>query len=634
MEQREASIAIIGVGPYGLSVFERLSANAPLANRPLRVHLIDPYLEVGGRVWRNDQPSRLWMNTISRAVTLFTDDSTPCDGPILTGPTLHEWAAEQGRTLSHDESLGRIVDPNSPLRWSSRNVMGDYLRFVLDRVLARGGLAVELHPTAALDVRAHRDGERAMERIRLRDVDEPLVCDRVIFAQGHVDAALLPEQTRTRQRITATGGCYLPPGMVDWAEAESIEPGEPVLVRGLGLTFFDYLQILTVGRGGAFGRDGRGVLRYRPSGKEPHLLATSRRGVTFRPSRWPRTGAPSTCAVPHYLTGDALAEALRQADPDVAFARIAALAEHDVRYAYYAQLCATYPDRIAMPWAEFSRRFLAIPVGAPERDELIAGAVPAEQDRLDLARLVDPLARNDFDDLAALQSWLRSYIARSANRSTDERFSADRVVHSAIATITGLVDQAVREVRTAQEWEIVRRTRRWTRQLGAAMGRASAPWPRQEELIALSRAGVVTFLGPNPAITYDEGSGAFSCRSACVRDAPELPFTSVIEARLPMPAVGRSRDPLVCELHERGEFAVRSASPTPPPDGSGRLRVARSGRVLDAAGAVGETRFAIGAMAANSLPVILPSPRSNSEFLRGTDQLAREVLRSLAAGTR
>jgi uncharacterized NAD(P)/FAD-binding protein YdhS len=632
MEQREASIAIIGVGPYGLSVFERLSANAALANSPVRVHLIDPYLEVGGRVWRNDQPSRLWMNTVSRAITLFTDEATSCEGPILPGPTLHEWAAEQGRTLSHDESLGDIVDANSPLRWSSRNVMGDYLRFVLDRVRARPGLSVELHPTSALDVRACRDGDRPMEQVWLRDVDEPLVCDRVIFAQGHADVALTPEQARTRQRIIAGGGCYLPPGMVCWSEAESIEPGAPVLVRGLGLTFFDYLQVLTVGRGGAFGRDGRGVLRYRPSGKEPHLLATSRRGVTFRPSPWPRIIGLRACAIPHYLTADALAETLRRDEPDVAAARIATLAEHDVRHAYYAELFATHPDRVVLPWPEFSRRFLAIPVDAPERDDLIAEAVPAEQDRLDLLHLLDPLAGNDFDDLSALQSWLRSHIAHSANRSTDARFSADRAVHSVILTVAGLLDEAAPDVHTAREREILRRTRHWLSQLSAAMGRANAPWPRQEELIALSRAGVVTFLGPNPEITYDETSGAFHCRSRCVRDAPELPFTGIIEARLPLAAVGRSGDPLVRALHERGEFTVRSGQRGPAPDGTGRLRIDPSGRVVDANGEVGETRFAISTMAANSLPIILPSPRANSDFLLGTDRLARAVLRSLVAG--
>lgn len=626
MERREASIAIIGVGPYGLSVFERLSANAPIADSPLHVHLIDPYLAAGGRVWRNDQPARLWMNTVSRAITLFTDDSTRCEGPVLPGPTLHEWAAGQGRTLSHDESLGELVDPNSPLRWPSRNVMGDYLRFVLDTVLARPGLSVELHATAALDVRAHRDGEQ----VWLRDVPEPLVCDRVIFAQGHVDVALTPEQARMRQRIIAGGGCHLPPGMVCWEEAESIGPGEPVLVRGLGLTFFDYLQVLTVDRGGTFGRDGRGVLRYRPSGKEPHLLATSRRGVTSRPSAWPRISGPGTCAVPRYLTPDAFAQALRCADPDAAAARIEALAGQDVHYAYYAELFAAHSDRVAMPWAEFSRRFLAIPLGAAERDELIAEAVPADEDRIDLVRLVDPLAGNDFDDLAALQSWLRSHIARSANRNTSGRFSADRAVHAVIATITGFVDEAMRDIRTGPEREIIRRTRYWAARLAVAMGRAGAPWPRQEELIALSRSGVVTFLGPDPAITYD--SGAFHCRSTCVRDAPELPFTSLIEARLPMPAVGRSGDPLVRRLHERGEFTV---SPTrQSPDGTGRLRVDRAGRVVDADGAVGDTRFAIGPLAATSLPIILPRPRTNSEFLLGTDRLARTVLRSLATSGR
>lgn len=634
--RREASIAIIGVGPYGLSVLERLTANASLLDaRPLRVHLIDPYLASGGRVWRNDQPSRLWMNTVARAITLFTDETVRCEGPVVPGPTLYEWAATAGRELSRDESLGDIVGRNSPLRWSSRSVMGDYLRFVLDEVIRRpvSGLSIRHHSTVAVDVREFRDGAgRPVEHVWLQDVDEPLVCDRVIFAQGNADVALTPQQGETRRQIVASGGCYVAPGMVSWQDVEDIAPGEPVMVRGLGLTFFDYLQILTVGRQGAFHRDQRGVLRYRPSGKEPMILATSRRGVTFRPSPWPPISRPNKCTLPRFLTAEAFREAIRGTDPESAFALTKQLAEHDIRYAYYAELFDGHPDRVAMSWQEFSERFLTLPCGAPERERLIEAAVPAASDRFDLDGVVDPLARESFDSMAQLQSWMRSYIARSANRATHAGFSADRTVLDSIASIVNLVEGAARQGVTPHGREVVRLTRQWTGRCAVAMGHTGAPWPRQEELIALSRAGIVTFLGPRPAVRFDEPSCSVYYQSKVVRGAPEFQFSSVIEARLPAPAVGRSGDPLVRRLHGRGEFVVSTArqSRADRRDGSGRLLVAPSGRVARADGGTSETRFAIGSMVASSLPLILPRPLTNSLFLRGTDRLAREVLRSLA----
>lgn len=628
-DRREASIAIVGVGPYGLSVLERLCANASrFATAPLRVHLIDPYLGSGGRVWRNDQPARLWMNTIARAITLFTDDTVECDGPVLPGPTLHQWAAAAQRPLSKDESLGDIVDANSAVRWASRNVMGDYLRFVLGEVIERApaGLSIHQHPTAAVDVREHRDrAGRQVEHVWLQDADEPLVCDRVIFAQGHTDVAVTPEQDETRQRITASGGCYVAPGMVSWQDVEGITAGESVLVRGLGLTFFDYLQILTVGRGGAFRRDERGVLRYRPSGKEPRILATSRRGVPFRPTPWGSPG-PMACVLPRYLTADTFLAAAHDDDPATAYTQIRKLADHDVRYAYYAELFGAHPDRVTMSWQRFEERFLAIPVGAPEREKLIAAAVPSAADRFAIDRLLDPLAYQDFDDMAQLQVWMRSYIARSANRSTQARFSADRAVLPVVARITALVEGAMSQA-TPDDRAAIRPVYRWTNDLAVAMGRGGAPWPRQEELIALSRAGVVTFVGPSPNVTYDESTGSFHCRPTAVRDEPESRFTSLIEARMPVAAVGRSGEELVRRLHERGEFRPATVPGRSP--GSGRLRIDPSGRIVHSAPGVSETRFAIGTMTAGWLPLILPRPRTNSEFLRGTDQLARAVLRSI-----
>jgi len=86
---RTLTVAIIGAGPYGLSVLERLRANAEILapGRRITVHVIDPYLGVGGRVWRNDQHERLWMNTTAGIMSLFPDETVRCRGPVRPGPT-------------------------------------------------------------------------------------------------------------------------------------------------------------------------------------------------------------------------------------------------------------------------------------------------------------------------------------------------------------------------------------------------------------------------------------------------------------------------------------------------------------------------------------------------------------------
>ena len=101
-------VAIVGAGPTASSLLERLAANAPelLGGRPLRVHLIDPHRAGTGRVWRPDLHPGLWMNSMAEDVTMFTDDTVQCDGPIRPGPSLYEWA----HTID-DDTLAALAPP-------------------------------------------------------------------------------------------------------------------------------------------------------------------------------------------------------------------------------------------------------------------------------------------------------------------------------------------------------------------------------------------------------------------------------------------------------------------------------------------------------------------------------------------
>src|SRR5262245_18071766 len=107
-EGAPARLVIVGAGPTASSLLERIIANAPelLGDRPLSDHLVDPYPAGQGRVWRPDLSHLLWMNSMAEDVTIFTDDSVRCAGPIRPGPTLLEWT----RTVD-DETLAAVTTP-------------------------------------------------------------------------------------------------------------------------------------------------------------------------------------------------------------------------------------------------------------------------------------------------------------------------------------------------------------------------------------------------------------------------------------------------------------------------------------------------------------------------------------------
>ena len=94
------AIAIVGAGPRGTGLLERIAASvSELLPRVgttagLDVHLIDPYPAGAGRIWRNAQSPLLAMNSMAADVTMFTDDSVRCEGPVVPGPSLWEWAQD------------------------------------------------------------------------------------------------------------------------------------------------------------------------------------------------------------------------------------------------------------------------------------------------------------------------------------------------------------------------------------------------------------------------------------------------------------------------------------------------------------------------------------------------------------
>lgn len=278
----ELVVCVVGAGPRGTSVTERLIASAPslLGGRKLRIEVIDPYPPGGGRIWPPDQPDHLLMNTLAAQATLFTDETTGCAGPVVMGPSLFDWATARGVTLE-------------PWSHPSRALLGQYYAWVFARAVEQAPeqVTVSVRRTKAVAI---RDRKVLLE-------DGPAIdADAVILTTGHSD--LMPNvRQRALEDFAETAGLeYLPaahPLDLDLAD-DRVRPGETVLVQGFGMNFFDLMSLLTIGRGGRFTTDGG----YRPSGREPVLAVGSRRGVPYRAK--PVYGALPPVWPPRHFTAD------------------------------------------------------------------------------------------------------------------------------------------------------------------------------------------------------------------------------------------------------------------------------------------------------------------------------------------
>ncbi|MGW5680245.1 FAD/NAD(P)-binding protein, partial [Streptomyces sp. NPDC003860] len=66
-QDARTEICVIGAGPRGLSLLERLCANerARPGRGELVIHVVDPAVPGAGAVWRSDQSRHLLMNTVA-----------------------------------------------------------------------------------------------------------------------------------------------------------------------------------------------------------------------------------------------------------------------------------------------------------------------------------------------------------------------------------------------------------------------------------------------------------------------------------------------------------------------------------------------------------------------------------------
>ena len=128
---------------------------------------------------------------------------------------------------------------------------------------------------------------------------------------------------------------------MDWGR---LPPGRTVLVRGMGLNFFDLMVQVTEGRGGRFvpATDGE-PLTYLPSGKEPRLVAGSRRGTPYRAKARIKSYIPAGVELRHFTTHAARLFAEAGVQPGFDH-DLWPMLHRDVYWTYYSTLARVEPE--------------------------------------------------------------------------------------------------------------------------------------------------------------------------------------------------------------------------------------------------------------------------------------------------
>ncbi|WP_410660310.1 FAD/NAD(P)-binding protein [Amycolatopsis sp. lyj-112] len=618
-------LAVVGAGPRGVGVLERIGANAAelLRGRRLVVHLVDPFPAGAGRVWRYDQSPLLRMNSMPEDVTVFTDDTVKIDGPVRPGPSLIEWArlVRSGALAAEvDDSLRAELDALQSDHFPTRRLQSAYLAWFHRKVRTElpPGIDVVEHRTRAVRL---EDGEP--QTLWLEDRAEPLKVDAVLFTVGHLDAEPDERESELAKFAVRNELAYYPAGYTADVDYSAIDPGETVLVRGFGLAFVDLMLLLTEGRGGRFEEQVCGGLKYHASGAEPILHIGSRRGVPYHAKIGYRSrGKP--LQLPRFFDSYAI-ERLCSVPGQLDFRRdVWPLISKELAWAYYSELFTAHPERVRMDFAVFADAFADTSPG--EIGALVARAVPAPEDRLDLDRLDRPMENVRFGSAEEFGKELREHVEADLSRRADSEYSADLGAFTALLSVMGQLPALLQTGRLDAASQLSDLDG-WF--LGFFSYFASGPPPRRlEELLALQEAGIVSFLGAGMRVTADEDRQVFVGSGDSFPGETEA--RTLVEARLPEPSITRASDVLLRQLRDGGALGEETVLDTVTGDRllAGRIHTRVSdGRMLDGEGRPHQRRFALGPHTSARSAGAFTRPRTNAIPFRQNDFVAREILR-------
>ncbi|HZX39757.1 MAG TPA: FAD-binding protein, partial [Streptomyces sp.] len=473
----------------------------------------------------------------------------------------------------------------------------------------------------------------------------------VILAQGHLPVvsrqaqAHLAEYAARHPRLR-----YFGPANPADLDLSPIAPGESVLLRGLGLNFFDHMALLTTGRGGAFVRGDDGALTYAPSGREPRLYAGSRRGVPYQ-ARGDNAKGASGRHEPLVLTADVIAVFRKRADegdPPDFLTEIWPLVAKEVETVHYEALLAARepeagpkagpkagpgpePDRLAL--RGFRDRYLDAPHGSPQETAVLDEFNIAQPDRWSWDRISRPYTDERFDSPAEHRDWLLAHLRQDADAAALGNVAGP--LKAALDVLRDLRNELRLIVDHAGLSGSSRRDHldRWYTPLNAFLS-IGPPRRRIEEMTALIEAGVLDVIGPRTTIGMSDEvlDGAFTAES------PDVPgsfvtATTLIEARLPEPDLRRTCDELLGRLLKTGHCRPHTI------DGyeTGGLDVTqRPYRLINRQGRPHPRRFAVGVPTEGVHWVTAAGARPgvDSVTLSDADAVARAALRTLGTSRR
>lgn len=531
------TITIIGLGPRGMSVLERLVArlNNNQQTEELNIIVVDDRCIGQGRIWDSSQSKSYIMNTLSTEVSAFSGPGS-IEGAIPgCGPSFAEWWKSEYSDF--DDYQG----------FAPRKYYGEYLYFVYKTISSNLPKNVQLieYKDTIIDIEKQNDSYLVVSKQHGSWINKA-----VVITTGHSTNQYqgyfkkLEDFAKTNSKVK-----FYASNSANEMDLTSICPQEKVGVIGIGLSFFDIIAELTEGRGGKYIESDNNQIIYSPSGQEPVLYCGSRSGLPIlargrnqKPADYKYSGI--------IFTNKKVADLRQKMADNLDFNYdVWPLLEAEVNLNYFRQLIFNQLGQIA------ANQFITMIQEQQVEDSVSLASIASEilskkiipLDLKQLARPFDGQIFNSFEEweknlidllLFDLSEAIDGNVNSPLKSALDVlRFSRDSL---RVAIDFGGLTPDSHQSFLHDYVPII------------TLLSAGPPLFRIKQLIALIKAGIVSIVPPKAK--FDIGENCYILSSDVLKQYEQI-VTTLIDARVPIANLQQDKNPLTIKLYERGIYS-------------------------------------------------------------------------------
>lgn len=602
-------IAIIGAGPRGLILANKLIKLAKQENKKIQISLFDPY-HIGGRVWDPYLPlnQEFILNTISSQIS-YSDE----------GPSFYQWIQDQAEEYIKENDYPEIYladlkkDANSYLH---RGLLGIYSAWYFDNLLASLGTNLVRHFQNKVTKIIHKG-----DSFEIEFDNRSQEFDQVVLALGHPTNKLNGQEQEFFDFAEDKKDTYYiaPNHPSEEQRLKDIPAGQPVIVRGLGLSFYDYVTELTQGRGGKIVIDDDSQeMVYQASGNEPIIIAGSRGGLPIH-ARGDNQKGPSELYQPEFFEVENL-DKVKDANGKITYQQFFDLFSQEMQYKHYLNVAnSVYGDSITDKAALIEQ----LKSSSVDQYPKIAQEFQVDPELIwDWQRLMH--ANQMQPATGDLSQWWIDYLER------DIEFAK---LGNNDAPYTGAFD-IMRDIRDRIRFVVEHdyfdadQYQLFLKEFTPINVLLSVGPPRQrvEEIVAYIKAGVLKITGPGIKVeTKNDHYLATTNRSG-----EEYQAKALVEARLFVADIKNSRENLQADLLANGQIRAADIASD---NGSDLLLGAfdidkETYQVIDKHGDVIENFYSFGIPQEGLkwFTTVIPRPGVNTIIFRETEALAHQII--------